>query len=81
MIHNGYNEEFTRAQDDKNYYIISDYYMGGDVQAELVGMPKVVPGGFWWVPKSWATGFKCRFSARQRTPARLLLSGKGVLVK
>ena len=23
----------SRLQDDKNYYIISDYYMGGDVQA------------------------------------------------
>jgi len=23
-------------QDDKNYYIISDYYMGGDVQAHVV---------------------------------------------
>lgn len=47
----------SHGQDDKNYYIISDYYMGGDVQAELDG--------------TVVTGFTCLTTAQEEAPKML----------
>ena len=45
-------------QDDKNYYIISDYYMGGDVQAHVVDVVvvDVVGATIFWTARKMVFG-------------------------